>query len=401
MYRSCLNFAFRILPFTLLLATLGCHGDSELQPAYEAWDPESPGPFSVGVRTVLLVDESRYDITTKSGRQLLTEVWYPAAESAADMPTYPIKSFFGEWQDFVLTVFRAIFTVIGAPEEIDNFSKVTGAVRDAPMARDRGPFPLVLFSHGNIGIRFQSYTLMEYLASHGYIVASPDHTGNAFVTALPDRLVIVNPLLIPLSLFDRPMDLIFLADRFREISRGSGSFLRGMIDEENVAVTGHSFGGLAAVIAVTADPELKAAISYAGPWLPFFPEGFSTPILYMLGHEDRTLGELQNAQLRLTYAGTPSTKFMVELYKAGHYTFTNACGLAPSLFGSGDGCDTGHYFCDGSPFEYISAEEGYEIINAYTTAFLGYTLKGLTEYLDYLTSEHFPGRLAYSFRIAE
>jgi len=387
--------------FSIILIALGCHGNPDVRPQYEAWDPESSGPFPVGVRTMLLVDESRYDITTKSGRQLLTEVWYPAAEESRGMPTYPIKSFFGEWQDFVLTVFRAIFTVIGHPEEIDNFSKVTGSVRDAPMARGQGPFPLVIFSHGNTGIRFQSYTLMEHLASHGYIVASPDHTGNAFATALPDKLVIINPLLIPLSFIDRPMDLIFLVDRFKDMSQGSGGFLSRMIDGDRVAVTGHSYGGVAAIIAATADPDLRAVVSYAGPWLPFFPEGFSTPVMYMLGHEDRTLGELQNAQVRLTYAGTPSTRFMVELYDAGHYTFTDACGLAPSLFGGGDGCGTGHHYCDGSEFEYISAEAGYEIINAYSTAFLGYTLKGLSEYLDYLMSEHFPGRFAYSFRLVE
>jgi predicted dienelactone hydrolase len=38
---------------------------------------------------------------------------------------------------------------------------------------------LLVFSHGYQGINIQSFELMEALASHGFIVISPEHTGNA------------------------------------------------------------------------------------------------------------------------------------------------------------------------------------------------------------------------------
>jgi predicted dienelactone hydrolase len=50
--------------------------------------------------------------------------------------------------------------------------------------RAAGQYPLVLFSHGNAGIRFQSLFLAAHLASHGYIVASPDHQGTRSSTSL-------------------------------------------------------------------------------------------------------------------------------------------------------------------------------------------------------------------------
>ena len=40
---------------------------------------ERPGRFAVGVRRVVLVDESRDDPFTGSKRTLVTEIWYPAA----------------------------------------------------------------------------------------------------------------------------------------------------------------------------------------------------------------------------------------------------------------------------------------------------------------------------------
>src|SRR5262249_56282777 len=53
-------------------------------------------------------------------------------------------------------------------------------MRDA--VRDAGPrpgsYPLVMFSHGFGGHRRQSTFLCTHLASHGYVVAACDHTGN-------------------------------------------------------------------------------------------------------------------------------------------------------------------------------------------------------------------------------
>src|SRR5258708_19447850 len=52
------------------------------------------------------------------------------------------------------------------------------AVRDA--AIQPGSYPLVLYSHTSLGHRRQSTFLCTHLASHGFVVAAADHTGNTF-----------------------------------------------------------------------------------------------------------------------------------------------------------------------------------------------------------------------------
>jgi predicted dienelactone hydrolase len=47
------------------------------------------------------------------------------------------------------------------------------ATREAPVAGDA--LGLVLFSHGFAGMRLQSTTITTHLASHGFVVAAPDH----------------------------------------------------------------------------------------------------------------------------------------------------------------------------------------------------------------------------------
>ena len=64
---------------------------------------------------------------------------------------------------------------------------------------DGGPYPLALYSHGSSGQRFVASGNAELLASHGFVVAAPDHTGNtafdAFLntTAPQDQLAVDRP----------------------------------------------------------------------------------------------------------------------------------------------------------------------------------------------------------------
>jgi hypothetical protein len=57
-----------------------------------------PGPFRVGVRTLVLRDESRHDGYAEAGRTLIVEVWYPAADAARG-PAVLFSEFFGRHRD--------------------------------------------------------------------------------------------------------------------------------------------------------------------------------------------------------------------------------------------------------------------------------------------------------------
>ena len=121
------------------------------------YDPFARGPFPVGVRTTTLTDAAR------GGRRLPLEVWYPATDAHAG-------------QDTVDPTRDRYEMLPGLP------SVSQDAVRDA--AARQGPFPLVAFSHGYGGHRRQSTFLCTHLASHGYVVAAPEHVGNTVLDAM-------------------------------------------------------------------------------------------------------------------------------------------------------------------------------------------------------------------------
>src|SRR5690606_16328760 len=78
-----------------------------------------------------------------------------------------------------------------------------GAFAGAAPVDDAGPLPVVVFSHGNTSFAEQSYFLTEHLASHGFLVAAVDHTGNTFSAGGG----------VPVEIFHwRPGDLTALLD---------------------------------------------------------------------------------------------------------------------------------------------------------------------------------------------
>ena len=127
-------------------------------------DPTRPGPYPVGVTTIGLFDHSRTDEATQGGpRALLTEIWYPATEDTRDLPKNKASDFLVRRQLPMLNQFPKIafgMDIDKFDETFENF-----AVRDARV-RD-GKFPLVVFSHGNGGMRNQSTFWCDHLASHG------------------------------------------------------------------------------------------------------------------------------------------------------------------------------------------------------------------------------------------
>ncbi|HVR74960.1 MAG TPA: hypothetical protein VMT52_11535 [Planctomycetota bacterium] len=143
----------------------------------------SPGPWPVGVRRITLTDRSREDAYLAGHRVLVTEVWYPAVDEVKGQEPVEFLDFFAPHPEAGEAFVRHFK---GEPADANaRFRSV--AVRDA---RPRtGRFPLLVFSHGNGGVRHQNLSQLEHLASHGYVVASPDHPGNAGVTIIGEKVV--------------------------------------------------------------------------------------------------------------------------------------------------------------------------------------------------------------------
>jgi len=283
------------------------------------------GPFPVGVRTLALADPSRLHASGAGPRPVLTEVYYPSTAAA------------------VTGVPRDIIRVLGIP------ITETPSFRD--VARAPGTFPLILFSHGNGGIRFQSFFFAAHLASHGFIVVTPDHHGNTFVDGL---LGVVDPD----SATNRPLDMSFLIDEFLDFSATRGHFFEAAVDPDKIGASGHSFGGYttfalvggAFPLGTFTDPRVKAALPQAPSALPF-PDGFfssiTVPILILGGfidgvtpfpaNQQRPFDNLQAGAAVVGLAG---------LVGGGHFTFSDFCEVPRELLsflgGFEEACEPRH-----------------------------------------------------------
>lgn len=342
----------RSLFVVVLVALVSACGDGATSgtTTNPAPDPAESGPYPVGVTRIELHDAER-------DRTLLTEIWYPAAESARGQPAAPATSYLPPDLGFLA----------------DNATIPLVAVRDVPLADD-GPFPLVAFSHGSGGIRFQNTFQCEHLASHGFIVVAPDHQGNTFFdsSGSPEGLQAA-----------RPLDVIHLLDRMSEFTNESGNRFEGWIDlDRGFGITGHSFGAFTTMAVASMDSRIVAALPMAlgGP----VSDTFDAATLLMLATVDVTIGPEGNDGVRATYDAVPGPRFLAELVDAGHFSFSFACQTGLGI-GDGDGCGTGTRF-DGSEVTFISDLRVWDIVNTYSAALFGRYINGIEQYDDVLAT---------------
>jgi predicted dienelactone hydrolase len=300
------------------------------------------GPYPVGVTTLPLSDATRSNVQNTGPRPVLTEVYYPSTSDAiAGLPRDVVKVF--------------NIPIVATP-----------AYRDVSIAP--GSFPLVLFSHGNGGIRFQSIFFALHLASHGYVVVSPDHHGNTFVD-------IAAGIVDPQVASNRPRDMSFLIDQFLAFNAESGDRFVGSIIPEAIGMSGHSFGGFTAfaLAGPGGDPRVRAILPQAPAAV--FPDDFfqaiTIPVLIAGGSIDETTEFTVNQQRPFDLL-PPGARVvaLAELENAGHFTFSDFCEvdrhLLSFLGGFDEACEPRH----------LPWRHAHDIVNYLSLNFFDATLRG-------------------------
>jgi len=357
-------------------ALVGCSGNDaepgdESPPAPTA--PDAPGPYAVGVTTISV---------ESAGRTLPVEVWYPARGG-------------GSPAEYVLEI---------GVLELARFQSPLAARRGARLDRRGAPYPVVVFSHGNGGLRLQSVYLTEYLATHGFVVAAPDHVGNTFAEMVNSANAIEAAEAAKL----RPGDVSRSLDAVLSASADPGGALDGAADPEHVGVAGHSFGGFTALriagasidaAAVSADcaqngglvcdgwdaaelpvsaldSRFSAALAQAPGGAQAMTagghHGFADvvmPVMIQGGTTDQITPF--DVEQQAPFDELPSPAELVAIEGAGHFTFSDMCLLLEQIGLSNP------QFQDGCSAQNIPWPEAHAIIDRYATAFFQTTLLGL------------------------
>jgi predicted dienelactone hydrolase len=149
--------------------------------------PVPTGPHAVGLRSFELVDESRrglFGAAPGVPRRLLVRAWYPAVPVTGAQP----RAYFSEQE--ARTTARDFGSLLGFPPLLGYLKHVrTNSFEDAPLAPGTGRLPTLFYSHGYTGYAQLNAALMEELASHGYVIYSVQHSGDASSTVFPDGSV--------------------------------------------------------------------------------------------------------------------------------------------------------------------------------------------------------------------
>lgn len=340
-------------------ATTGIDASADATSAVppQPWSVFEPGYYQVGYTQHEIVYDAR---GTDEPRTLRVAVWYPTTDTEGRESRY--------------------YERIKRPQ----------AFRDASVAIDAAePAPLLVFSHGNASMAEQSYFMTEFYASHGWVVVAPDHTGNTLLDT-------VGAIDLTSAVF-RSQDISAVIDFVFDLD--SEDPLNGLISEDDIVLSGHSFGAVTtlassgasfAIDELTAfcedntddfceildgrddwgdilregfyDPRIKVAIPQAPGGYRAFQDGIAdieTPTLLFTGRMDDTLSPEEEGDPIWEHM-EGSQHLRIDVIKGGHFTFSNICDVLPGVEElENDGCSE----------DFIDPNLAYELINAYSLSF--------------------------------
>ncbi|MBT3253386.1 MAG: hypothetical protein HN995_13895 [Candidatus Marinimicrobia bacterium] len=285
--------------------------------------PEPTGPYSVATNSSTWTDSSRDETFTPENdfRRLVVQTWIPIAKQE-DLSPLP-------YIDDPELRLPALAKQLRLPLSLfSHFAEVktqsTAFSGDSDLDQK---FPIIIFSHGLSGMRFQNTALIEELVSYGYVVFAADHSYGANITIFDDgetapyrageRRSLNAGFLntIDLSQIDILVgDLSYIIDMIREDS--SESFLSELpMDKNRIGVIGHSLGGAVAISTMAVDSRVGAAMILDG-WYAPVPDsvisgGLDNPIYHLGQKQWSDPGNYLRMDQLLSHSSGPIYKMLI------------------------------------------------------------------------------------------
>jgi predicted dienelactone hydrolase len=343
--------ARRVLKGLLVLVTVGVIGFATLLSVLwlerrgDVTLPEPTGPFAVG-RAMFAWGNGSTDILAPvpgTKREVSVWVWYPAVGRPTLTEDYLPLS----WRTAVEGTRGWLIRILTR-----DLSKVHAhSLRNSDVSPQQASYPVVIFRAGASAQVTNYTTLVEDLASHGYIVVGIDAPYRTSVVVFPDGRVVErtpenNPELVSGPDLVRrankllaawTSDMSFVLDQLERLnaSDASGRFT-GRLDMKRVGVFGHSFGGAQAAQFCHEDSRCEAGIDIDGaPFGSVIQTGLHQPFMFLFSSQgdfstNTEISKIQ-ADVQSIYDRLPANgRLRVVIRGANHFTFSDDGALLKS-----------------------------------------------------------------------
>lgn len=323
--------------------------------------PTPTGPYFVGTQNMFFTDASRKEkLTLKWGdkRSLQVKVWYPADVKGEKVNDY--------LQDYSSKVLWENYRIFNDDKTFFDTLKTykTFSYQNIPISNKEQKFPLIIFSPGYyFGLDDFYCSLMENLASNGYIVVSITHPYDQVITKTADGHIInikkyrvtkaylqwkkvefmhtkhpdtansrqvnrvLKAYLSGMRIFKKSVhlwvkDAQFIMDTLKKIDNlATANRWYGKIDFANVGSLGQSVGGAVSGQLCYEDNRIKAGVNLdCFQFGDLYNHAMNKPFL-LLQSESYPLWGIAN---KVIYAKT-TPMFSINIKNSRHFIFSDCC----------------------------------------------------------------------------
>jgi dienelactone hydrolase len=311
--------------------------------------PQPTGSYDVGISTHFLKDISRY-YNNEKDRPLLVHIYYPSVEIQKEYPPYLSDA---------MHLYKEKLARTLSLEDLEYLDEIRDwAMPNVPINAENYPFPVLFFSPGFFMAAQLYSSLIEEMASHGYVVVAINHTDACWPVMFPDGS---SPEILPelanlfsnkerscLQTFDMTQET-WIKDIEFVLSWLRNQALTKSLDLSHMGIFGHSFGGSTATEVARQDNDFKATANLDGMLFgPNWDKPFETPSLFVVAEKQLTHKGALNAGLTIEQCDSllarnskkvfdqlKENSFYVMVKDADHASFVDSKLIKSPLFKKG------------------------------------------------------------------
>lgn len=303
--------------------------------------PLPTGYYSVGVSSHFLKDISRHHHNDEKGRPLLVQIYYPSLKTQKEYPPY-LSDTMHLYKEKIIRVYKV------SPEDIKYLDEIKDwAMHDAPIDAENSPLPVIFFSPGFLMAAQLYSSLIEEMASHGYVVIAINHTDACWPVMFPNGSspvilsefanIFFNKERSCMQTFDMTQET-WIKDVEFVLSWLRNQPLVKFLDLSSMGIFGHSFGGSTATEVSRKYNDFKAMANLDGMLFGLnWDKPFETPSLFVVAEKQLTHEEALNAGLTIEQCDSllarhskkvfdqlKNNSFYVTIKNADHATFVDS-----------------------------------------------------------------------------